>query len=85
MEMPYSTIKTAAGTMNGGMRGVMPDEPPNWLVYLGTHDVDQAAARVEELGGIKLAGPFPAGPGRVAIVRDPQGGVFALYAGHYDS
>ena len=62
----------------------MPDEPPNWLVYIGTADIDQAAASVEELGGTKLAGPLPIGPGQIAIVRDPQGGVFALYAGEYD-
>ena len=84
MPMPYSVIKTAAGNTNGGIRGLMPDEPPNWLVYIGTADIDQSAAKVEELGGTKLAGPFPAGPGQIAIVRDPQGGTFALYAGEYD-
>ena len=85
MEMPYSIIKTAAGNSNGGIRGLMPDEPPNWLVYLGTEDVDKAVASVGELGGATLAGPFPVGPGRIAIVRDPQGGVFALYDGEYDA
>ena len=74
MPMPYSVIKTAAGNTNGGIRGQMPEEPPNWLVYFGTDDIDQSAAKVKELGGTKLAGPFPAGPGQIAIVRDPQGG-----------
>ena len=84
MPMPYSIIRTAAGNTNGGIRGLMPDEPPNWLVYIGTANTEQAVARVEELGGAKLAGPFPVGPGQIAIVRDPQGGVFALYSGHFD-
>jgi predicted enzyme related to lactoylglutathione lyase len=84
MEMPYSVIKTAAGGSNGGMRPLMPEEPPNWLVYLGVQDAGEGVARVQELGGGTLAGPFPAGPGEVAIVRDPQGGVFALYAGHFE-
>jgi predicted enzyme related to lactoylglutathione lyase len=53
-------------------------------VYIGADDIDQSAASVEELGGSKIAGPFPIGPGQIAVVRDPQGGVFALYAGEYD-
>jgi predicted enzyme related to lactoylglutathione lyase len=84
MNMPYSVIKTAAGNTNGGIRALMPDEPPNWLVYLGTDDIEQSAARVGELGGATLAGPFSIGPGKIAIVRDPQGGVFALYSGEFD-
>ena len=31
-----------------------------------------------------LRGPLPIGPGQIAIVRDPQGAVFALYAGDFD-
>jgi predicted enzyme related to lactoylglutathione lyase len=29
-------------------------------------------------------GPIEAGPGRLAAVQDPQGAVFALYAGQFD-
>ena len=47
--------------------------------------IEALAGKVDDAGGTKLAGPFPAGPGQVAIVRDPQGGVFALYTGNYDS
>jgi uncharacterized protein len=84
LEMDYSVIRTAAGNTNGGIRGLMAQEPPNWLVYLGAQDVEQTAAKAQELGGAKVAGPFPAGPGTAAVVRDPQGGVFALYAGEFD-
>jgi uncharacterized protein len=81
---PYLVIKTPDGRSNGGIRPQMPEEPPNWLVYFGTDDVEAAAAKVEELGGSTLAGPMSIGPGRFAVVRDPQGAVFALYAGEFD-
>jgi uncharacterized protein len=81
---PYLVVKSADGRSNGGIRPQMPEEPPNWLVYFGTDDIDGAATKVEELGGSKLAGPMSIGPGRFAVVRDPQGAVFALYAGEFD-
>jgi predicted enzyme related to lactoylglutathione lyase len=84
MEMPYSVIRTAAGNSNGGIRGLMPQEPPNWLVYIGSEDAGGTAAKAQELGGTLVAGPFPVGPGQAAVVRDPQGGVFALFSGHFD-
>lgn len=82
--MTYLMIKTAAGTMNGGIRSQMPGEPPYWLVYFGATDAEQAAAKIKQLGGEVLAGPMPVGPGTIAIARDPQGAVFAVYAGHFD-
>jgi predicted enzyme related to lactoylglutathione lyase len=81
---PYLVIKSADGRTNGGIRPQIPPEPPYWLVYFGIEDVEAGVAKVEELGGSKLAGPMPIGPGQIAIVQDPQGAVFALYAGEYD-
>jgi predicted enzyme related to lactoylglutathione lyase len=72
------------GRGNGGIREPMPGEPPNWLVYLGTDDADAASAKVEELGGASVAPPFDIGIGKLAVVRDPQGAVFALYAGQFE-
>lgn len=55
------------------------DVPSNWLVYFLVEDVDAMAARVTELGGEVLNGPFQAGEfGRMAVVHDPQGAVFAI-------
>jgi predicted enzyme related to lactoylglutathione lyase len=84
MEMPYLVIKTAAGTSNGGIRPQMPEEPPHWLVYFGAEDAEQGSAKVQELGGGTLADPMAAGPGTITISRDPQGAVFALYAGQFE-
>jgi predicted enzyme related to lactoylglutathione lyase len=82
--MPYLVIQNE-GRGNGGMRPAEPPgTPPHWLVYFGTEDVEQTLERAEQLGAAKVAGPMAIGPGTVAVVRDPQGAVFALYAGRFD-
>jgi uncharacterized protein len=81
---PYLVIKTPDGRSNGGIRPQMEQEPPHWLVYFGVEDAETAAAKIEELGGSKLTGPMSIGPGTIAVVQDPQGAVFALYAGEFD-
>ncbi len=81
--MRYLTIKNG-GSNNGGMRETQPEEPPNWLAYFAVDDVSAAMARAEELGGGTIAGPFDLSMGKIGIVRDPQGAVFALYAGHLE-
>lgn len=79
-EQLYLSISNG-DSRNGGMRERTPEEPPYWLVYLGVEDIDAALAKVEELGGTKLMGPVDIQMAKIAIVRDPQGAVFALYAG----
>jgi uncharacterized protein len=77
---PYLSIKNGDAS-NGGIREARPGEPPNWLAYFGTEDIDAALAEVEELGGAKHAGPIDIQMAKIAIVQDPQGAIFALYAG----
>jgi predicted enzyme related to lactoylglutathione lyase len=84
MDMPYMTIKNEDDWNNGGIRPLMPPEPPYWLVYFGIEDMDAGIAKVLELGGAKLAGPIEIGVGELGIVRDPQGAVFALYSGQFE-
>jgi len=84
MPMPYSTIKTAAGSTNGGMRPAMEGEPPNWLVYFGTDDIERSLDMLRELGGGTMTDAMDIGVGKIAIVRDPQGAVFALYSGDFE-
>jgi uncharacterized protein len=50
-------------------------------VYFGVEDIDDAIPRLQELGGGTLAGPIDIQMATIAIVQDPQGAVFALYAG----
>jgi predicted enzyme related to lactoylglutathione lyase len=78
---PYLGIKNGAAN-NGGMREPSPPgTPPHWLAYFGVQDIDAALAKVQELGGTKLAGPIDITMAKIAVVQDPQGAVLALYAG----
>jgi uncharacterized protein len=58
------------------------DVPSHWSVTFAVADADATAERAEELGGKVVAGPFDAGPVRVAVLSDPQGAVFT--ASKYD-
>jgi predicted enzyme related to lactoylglutathione lyase len=82
-EMPYYTIQNSEGRANGGMRPAMEQEPAYWLVYFGSNDIDADLAKVSELGGRQMMGPTEIGVGKIGIVQDPQGAVFALYAGEF--
>ena len=68
----------------GGMMAIpasMKGAPSNWLAYFAATDVDAQAKKAQELGGQVLSPPMdiPGNIGRFAIVRDPQGAVFALF------
>jgi predicted enzyme related to lactoylglutathione lyase len=83
-DMPYQVIMRPDGKSNGGITGIMAQEPPSWLVYIGAEDTDAALAKATELGGSGLMPPMDIGQGRIAVVADPQGAAFALYSGHMD-
>lgn len=53
-----------------------PGAPANWGVYFAVEDADAAAAKVAELGGSVLRGPWDSPYGRMAQVTDDQGAVF---------
>jgi uncharacterized protein len=77
---PYSVIKNGDNG-NGGIREPQPGEPPNWSVFFGVDDTDAGLAKVEELGGSKMAGPIDIQIAKIGVVQDPQGAVFNIYAG----
>jgi uncharacterized protein len=80
----YLAIKNGEAN-NGGIRELdPPGMPPNWLVYFATDDVERALATVGEFGGRTLAGPIDIHIAKIAVVQDPQGAVFALYAGQLE-
>jgi hypothetical protein len=84
MEMPYTTVKNSEGHNNGGIRPAQGPEPSYWLNYFGVDDFDGGFAKVTDLGGSQLMGPLEIGVGKIGIVQDPQGAVFALYAGNFE-
>ncbi|HUK32531.1 MAG TPA: VOC family protein [Vicinamibacterales bacterium] len=74
---------------NGNMGGLMslPDEAkaggtrPMWISYIGTPNVDETARAAAALGGQVHKAPWDiADGGRIAILSDPQGAVFAIYS-----
>jgi predicted enzyme related to lactoylglutathione lyase len=89
-EMPYTTIRNG-GRMNGGIRPLGDQEkqmgvPPNWLPYFTSADIDQSVAKASELGGQVMVDPMSILQGsRIAVVRDPQGAVLALFEGETEN
>lgn len=57
----------------------MEDHEAYWGVYLAVDDVDAVTARVAAAGGSVEAEPFDVMDlGRMAVLADPQGGMFNL-------
>jgi predicted enzyme related to lactoylglutathione lyase len=54
--------------------------PPSWMSYVSVEGVGASAARARELGGTVVQEPVDVmEAGRMALVQDPQGAVFALW------
>jgi predicted enzyme related to lactoylglutathione lyase len=85
-EMPYWGIYRG-DSMNAGMMP-LPDgapAPSHWLVYFGSEDVDAAAEQIRSTGGTLMVEPMDVPPaGRILVAQDPQGAIFALFAGRFD-
>jgi hypothetical protein len=56
-----------------------PTAVPHWMVYFYVSNCDETAAKAEEMGGKTLLAPMAIEKvGRMAILADPQGAVFAV-------
>lgn len=78
-EQPYTTFTVDGKVVAGSMAPQAPETPPHWSVCFNVDDADAAAALARELGGQELAAPFDVpGIGRIAVLADPQGGMFSL-------
>ncbi len=80
MSFRYLSIKNGEQN-NGGMRELTPGTPPNWLVYFAVEDIDAGLEKAQQLGASKLMGPIDIQIAKLGVLQDPQGAVFALYAG----
>ena len=79
--MTYSEFHVGEDSIAGMMPmapGVPEMVPSHWLTYFTVESADTAAERVKELGGGVMAGPMDAGPGRLAVVHDTVGAMFAV-------
>jgi predicted enzyme related to lactoylglutathione lyase len=82
----YRVIKNGERA-NGGMMPLDPrmgTTPPNWMPYFGHEDVDRLLEEVADLGGQVFNGPMRMPQGSIAVLGDPQGAAFAVWAGQYD-
>jgi predicted enzyme related to lactoylglutathione lyase len=80
----YLGIKNGGANAGGIAELAPPGTPPHWLVYFGVEDVDEALAKVGELGGSTLLGATDIEIAKIAVAADPQGAAFAIYAGHME-
>jgi hypothetical protein len=81
----YTMFEGTKGNMGGLM--TLPAEakaggtPPSWISYIGTPNADETARQAATLGGKIAKAPFDiADGGRIAILQDPQGAIFAIYS-----
>jgi predicted enzyme related to lactoylglutathione lyase len=82
--IPYLVIRNGESSNGGITHPQPPGVPPHWLVYFGIEDLDAGLAKVAELGGKALTPAIAIGMGRIGVVQDPQGAVFALFEGELD-
>ncbi|MFD9823351.1 VOC family protein [Streptomyces violascens] len=83
---PYGSSEYTEWELEGKSFGGMmrmnedfpPEVPPHWMVYVEVEDCDATATKARELGGEVHVPPTPIPPGRFALLRDPQGGVFSV-------
>jgi predicted enzyme related to lactoylglutathione lyase len=73
---------TSRGRRVAGLESIrMEGQVPAWLGYVRVDDAAETAAKVGEAGGTVLDGPLavPGDAGALAVCRDPEGAVFALW------
>lgn len=57
-----------------------PKTPPHWMSYFSVSDVDASVSKAQGMGARVYAPPMTIeGAGRMAVLADPQGAVFALF------
>jgi len=82
LDPAYTVCHAEAGPVAGIMEipSDLPSEvPSHWLQYIGTRDVDSTAQAAVRAGGSIVKGPSDMqGAGRYAVLKDPQGAVFAI-------
>ena len=72
--------RTVAGLLGVAPEGAGQRIPPRWHVYFRVEDVDETAREAARLGGSVVAPPGDSPLGRVATIRDPEGGLFSITA-----
>lgn len=81
----YWNWRNRDGWLNGGVMALPDEGAPHWQAWFTVEDAAGAVARAQELGGTEVvpAAQTPLG-GDVAVVRDPTGAAFVVFAGDID-
>lgn len=81
------TMLFSDGKDVGALYELMPEMkaqgiPPHWLSYAAVASADESAAKAKELGATVAKEPFDVMTvGRMAVIQDPTGAVFAIWEG----
>ena len=82
-EQPYTMWMNGETPIGGLMQlpedAVKAGAPPHWLAYVSTPNVDDTAKKVSSLGGVVHHVMEIPTVGKIAILADPQGAIFAGY------
>lgn len=68
--------RAVAGMMD--LKNLPAGTPPNWIPYFSADDVDEIQADATRAGASVMAPAFDMAAGRMAVLADPQGAVFAV-------
>ena len=82
-DFSYATFRTDGNPLGGiGDLGTMApaETPAHWMTYFGVADTDRASELTTKLGGSILRPAWDTPYGRMAILSDDQGAVFAVMA-----
>ncbi len=85
-EMPggggdYTSFMQGEAHVGGAMAPPQPGIPPHWMPYVRVEDADATAAAAVEAGGQVCQAAFDVPTvGRIAVLQDPAGAVFAVIA-----
>src|SRR5262245_58988806 len=69
------------GNVNAAMFSAPDGTPAYWRACFTVESTEDAVKRVRELGGEPLTEPLDIGHGSIAMLRDPEGCVFTVFAG----
>jgi predicted enzyme related to lactoylglutathione lyase len=82
-EPEYHVIRNGERS-NGGVMGTQEGEPPNWLPYFATSDLDGTISKAKDGDGKLWDGPIDFPAGKIAVLSDPQGAPLALWEGELE-
>jgi len=80
---PAYTVVQVGDRSNGGVMAAQEGEPPHWIPYFTVESRDSAAEQATELGGREYH-RMEMPQGGIAILSDPLGAPFGVWAGEID-